>query len=98
MCIRDRLRDAPVLLLDEPTANLDAVTEQALQAALQTAMRGRTTLLITHRLVGLEGYDRILVLDGGRVVQTGSHGELVSQPGLYRQMWWAQQMGSAGSG
>ena len=89
---RALLRDAPVLLLDEPTANLDAVTEQALQAALQTAMRGRTTLLITHRLVGLEGYDRILVLDGGRVVQSGSHGELVSQPGLYRQMWWAQRL------
>jgi thiol reductant ABC exporter CydC subunit len=89
---RALLRDAPVLLLDEPTANLDAVTEQALQSSLQTATRGRTTLLITHRLVGLEGYDRILVLDGGRVVQTGSHGELVSRPGLYRQMWWAQRL------
>lgn len=89
---RALLRDAPLLLLDEPTANLDAVTEQALQTELATAMGGRTTLLITHRLVGLEGFDQILVLDGGRVVQSGSHRELVGQPGLYRQMWWAQKL------
>lgn len=86
MLARALLKDAPVLLLDEPTEGLDAINERALLAAL-TAQRGRRTLLlITHRLAGLAAMDRIVVLDRGRVVQEGSHGELLAQPGLYQTM------------
>ena len=87
---RALLKDAPILVLDEPTANLDALTERALMSALFTAMQGRTTLMITHRLVGLERFDGILVLDGGRIVEQGTHASLLSQGGLYRQLWTIQ--------
>lgn len=87
------LRDAPLLLLDEPTANLDPVTEAGVMETLHGIMTGRTTLLITHRLVGLEAFDRVLVLDRGRMVQEGRHAELLAQPGLYRQLWWGQRGG-----
>jgi ATP-binding cassette subfamily C protein CydC len=83
---RALLKDAPVLLLDEPTANLDPLTEQAVLQALYAAMRGRTTLMITHRLVGLEHFDRILVLDHGAIVESGSHQALLAFGGLYAQM------------
>ncbi len=84
---RALLKDAPILVLDEPTANLDAVTERELMAALQVLMAGRTTLLITHRLVGLETAGEILVLSAGRVVERGQHHDLWQMGGLYRQMW-----------
>jgi ABC-type multidrug transport system fused ATPase/permease subunit len=81
------LKDAPILILDEPTANLDALTERELMAALQTLAAGRTTLLITHRLVGLEAADEILVLRAGRIAERGRHHELMQMGGLYRHMW-----------
>lgn len=81
------LQDAPVLILDEPTANLDAVTEQEVMDALYGLMEGRTALIITHRLVGLERVDEILVLRAGRVVERGSHLDLMQMGGLYRRMW-----------
>jgi len=80
------LRDAPLLVLDEPTANLDAVTERRLLETVRAHRRGRTTLLISHRLVALEEMDEILVLEGGRIVERGTHGQLLDVRGLYRQM------------
>ena len=83
---RALLKDAPLLVLDEATANLDTVTERELVAAVRDLMRGRTTLVITHRLVALEEMDEILVLDEGRVVERGTHAELAHAGGLYRRM------------
>ncbi|NLE51408.1 MAG: thiol reductant ABC exporter subunit CydC [Chloroflexi bacterium] len=85
------LKDAPILVLDEATANLDAVTERAVMDAIAQAMRGRTTLMITHRLVGLEAVDEILVLDAGRVVERGRHDDLLAREGVYRRLWDLQR-------
>ncbi|HEX5914938.1 MAG TPA: ATP-binding cassette domain-containing protein, partial [Rubrobacter sp.] len=83
---RALLKDAPVLVLDEATANLDTVTECELLGTIRELMRGRTTLQITHRLVEMETMDEILVLDEGRVVERGTQEELVRMNGLYRRM------------
>jgi ATP-binding cassette subfamily C protein CydC len=77
---RALLRDAPILLLDEPTEGLDAVTERALMDAVQRLMAGRTVLLITHKPVALAQMDEILVLDQGRVIERGTHAELLKAP------------------
>jgi ATP-binding cassette subfamily C protein CydC len=77
--------------MDEPTANLDVLTEQRVLGTLFTLMRDRTALLITHRLVGLEQVDRILYLDGGRIRERGTHTELVRAGGPYQAMWRVQQ-------
>jgi ABC-type multidrug transport system fused ATPase/permease subunit len=84
------LKDAPILVLDEPTANLDALTERAVMESLRSLIAGRTTLVVTHRLVGLEAADAILVLQSGRVVQRGRHSELLQEVGPYRRMWELQ--------
>jgi thiol reductant ABC exporter CydC subunit len=81
------LKDAPILLLDEPTANLDALTERQVLAELQALMAGRTTLMVTHRLAGLEAMDEILVLRAGQIAERGQHQDLLQQGGLYRRMW-----------
>ncbi len=87
---RAMLKGAPVLLLDEPTEGLDAVTEEGvLQEILQLA-QSRSLLLVTHRLIGLEAMDEILVLSGGRVVERGTHRELVQANGLYQQLFRLQ--------
>jgi ATP-binding cassette, subfamily B, bacterial len=83
---RAMLRDSPLLLLDEATSALDAQSEQAVQAALQTAMRGRTTLVIAHRLATVQAADRILVLEQGRLVEEGTHDSLVASGGLYAKL------------
>jgi ABC-type multidrug transport system fused ATPase/permease subunit len=83
---RTLLKDAPLLVLDEPTANLDPVTERELLDAVYALMRDRATLVITHRLVRMEEMDEILVLEGGRIVERGTHRELESGRGLYRRM------------
>jgi ATP-binding cassette subfamily C protein CydC len=83
---RALLEEAPVLLLDEPTAHLDPITRRKVLHHLLDAARGRTTLLITHRLVGLEAADEILVLRAGRIVERGRHAELLAAGGLYRRM------------
>jgi ATP-binding cassette subfamily C protein CydC len=88
---RTLLKDAPALILDEPTANLDAATERDLLAAMRPLMVGRTTLIITHRLVGLERVDEILVLDRGRIIERGCHDALLRRAGAYRRMWDLRQ-------
>jgi subfamily B ATP-binding cassette protein MsbA len=80
---RALLKDSPVLILDEATAALDNESERRVQQELSTLMRGRTTLVIAHRLSTVEGADRIIVLDGGRIVEMGSHRELLARGGLY---------------
>jgi thiol reductant ABC exporter CydC subunit len=84
------LKDAPLLILDEPTANLDAITERQVMDQLWEVMEGRTALLVTHRLVGLEAMDEILVLRAGRVVERGRHHDLLQLDGLYARMWRLQ--------
>jgi ATP-binding cassette subfamily B protein len=83
---RAMLKDAPLLLLDEATSSLDAESERAVQAALEVAMRGRTTIVIAHRLATVKRADRILVLDRGQVADSGTHGELVARGGLYARL------------
>ncbi|MEW6273787.1 MAG: thiol reductant ABC exporter subunit CydC [Bacillota bacterium] len=85
------LKNAPFLILDEATADLDPITERELLQAIYRLMQGRTTLVITHRLVGLEAMDEILVLEGGRVVERGRHATLLQRGGFYRRMWELQQ-------
>ncbi|WP_326729402.1 thiol reductant ABC exporter subunit CydD [Streptomyces phaeochromogenes] len=84
---RALLADFPVLVLDEPAEHLDLATADALTADLLAATEGRTTLLITHRLAGLEAVDEVIVLDGGCVVQRGAYGELVREEGALRGMF-----------
>lgn len=80
---RALLKNAPVLILDEATASLDSQSEKIIQNALQVLMRNRTTLVIAHRLTTIENADRIIVLDEGRVIETGTHAQLLAAEGLY---------------
>ncbi|MFF3437367.1 thiol reductant ABC exporter subunit CydC [Streptosporangium sp. NPDC002721] len=89
---RALLHDPPVLLLDEPAEALDEPTADALMADLLDATHGRTTLLVTHRLRGLEPMDEIVVLENGSVTQRGTHEELVSSPGYYRDLWRSEAL------
>jgi ATP-binding cassette subfamily B protein/subfamily B ATP-binding cassette protein MsbA len=80
---RALLKDAPILILDEPTAALDTMTEKSILEAMRRLMQGRTTLIIAHRLSTIRNADRIAVLENGRIVELGSHDELIQRGGLY---------------
>jgi ABC-type multidrug transport system fused ATPase/permease subunit len=84
---RALLKNAPILIFDEPTANLDPQTEKQVLDTLFETMKNKTAVLITHRLVGLENIDEILVMDRGRIVERGTHHKLLEQTGLYRRLW-----------
>ncbi len=83
---RALLRDPRILILDEPTSALDARSESLLQSALQNLMRGRTTFIIAHRLATVQRADKIVVLEGGRIVEQGRHDTLLARRGLYREL------------
>ena len=87
---RALLKDAPILIMDEATSALDNESEKYIQAALQEVMIGRTTLVIAHRLSTVESADMIVVMDEGRIVEQGTHGELLESQGLYADLYNAQ--------
>jgi subfamily B ATP-binding cassette protein MsbA len=84
---RALLKNAPVLILDEATSALDSESERHVQAALETLMQGRTTIVIAHRLSTIEKAGRIIVLDRGRIVEIGSHRELLEKTGIYAKLY-----------
>ncbi len=88
---RALLKDAPIMLLDEPTANLDATTEQAVLTHLLNTLENKTILLITHRLVHMEAMDMIVVLQAGQVVEQGTHQQLLAEQGYYYTLYTRQQ-------
>jgi subfamily B ATP-binding cassette protein MsbA len=87
---RALLKDAPILIMDEATSALDSKTERAVQTALENVRRGRTTLIIAHRLSTIESADRIVVMEQGRIVESGAHAELLGAGGAYARLYRAQ--------
>jgi len=83
---RALLKNAPLLVLDEATSALDTESEKMIQAALEKVVRGRTTLVIAHRLSTIENADLIVVMDKGRIIETGTHQQLIAQGGFYHQL------------
>jgi subfamily B ATP-binding cassette protein MsbA len=84
------LKDAPILVLDEATSALDTESERAVQAALEELMQGRTTICIAHRLSTVQKADLIVVLDSGRIVESGTHAELIERRGVYWKLYELQ--------
>jgi ATP-binding cassette subfamily C protein CydC len=91
------LKDAPILIFDEATANLDTRTEHEVLRAIHQVIQGRTTLMITHRLVGLESADEILVMEAGKIKERGKQYELLQAEGLYWKLWQIQNQAIAAS-
>lgn len=88
---RALVNDSPILLLDEATSNLDTVSERKVQKALEKLMKGRTTLVIAHRLSTITAADKIVVLDKGKITETGTHTQLLKKRGLYAKLWDMQR-------
>jgi ATP-binding cassette subfamily B protein len=95
---RTLLKNPPILIFDEATSALDSANERAIQAELASAARGKTALVIAHRLSTIVDAHRILVLQHGRLVEQGTHAELLARDGVYAQMWRLQQDGAAAAG
>ena len=91
------LKSAPILLLDEATSALDQESEKLVQTALESVMHGRTTLVIAHRLATVINADRILVIDGGRLVEEGTHASLINAGGVYSRLAGLQLTGQEGA-
>ena len=89
---RTILKDPPILVLDEATSSLDSKSERYIQNALDIVSQNRTTLVIAHRLSTISDADEILVLEGGEIVEQGTHIELIEKKGLFAEMWWLQQV------
>jgi subfamily B ATP-binding cassette protein MsbA len=87
---RALLKDAPILILDEATSALDTESERLVQSALNNLMTGRTTIVIAHRLSTVRRADRIIVLDAGRIAESGKHEELLARGGIYRRLYELQ--------
>jgi ATP-binding cassette subfamily B multidrug efflux pump len=93
---RVMLKDAPILLLDEATSALDSEVEQAIQASLYRLMEGKTVVAIAHRLSTIAAMDRLVVMDQGRIVEQGTHAELLALGGIYARLWAHQSGGFLG--
>lgn len=88
---RALLKDAPIVLLDEATASLDPESESCIQQAIGRLIQGKTVLVIAHRLRTIAKADKIIVLDDGKVIEQGTHSELMEQNGLYKRLYTIQQ-------
>jgi ATP-binding cassette subfamily B multidrug efflux pump len=94
---RVMIKNAPILILDEATSALDSEIEAAIQQSLNQLMQGKTVLAIAHRLSTIAAMDRLIVMDGGRIVEEGSHQDLLAQNGLYARLWAHQSGGFLGT-